>query len=340
MRDPCPVREAPRMLQAGHQQILAVVDQLAGGQRKPEKLHACLIDLVGFVKHHDPHRRQELGHTRFAHGQIGKKEMVVDDHDVCSQGLPPGQMHVAFPKPGALRTKAVLPCGRDQRHHRRPFVQARQFGKISGPGCLRPAFDLGEDAGHARLAARHAVPSLLHPVQAQIARTTFQERHAQRQPKRLRHLRQITRKQLVLQRLGGSRQQHPLTAQKGWHEIGKGLAHPGARLHDQCPALLNGFGHRQRHLRLAVPRLKVHIGARQDAIRCKHLPNRCAQIHHVCPASQERHCTGHCGRFGFGEREFKAGTAGWQKCHSRADNTRLTSIPRSSLAPAPPQSPA
>ncbi|BEP91993.1 hypothetical protein GmRootA79_03770 [Acidovorax sp. A79] len=34
------------------------------------------------------------------------------------------------------------------------------------------------------------------------------------------------------------------------------------------------------------------------------------------------------------------GAAGWQKCHRRADNTRLARIPRRPFAYAPPQSPA
>ena len=205
--------------------------------------------------------------------------MVVDDHDVRRQGLAPRQMHVAFAKAGALRTQAVLTGGSDQRYHRRAFVQPRQLRQVARARAMRPTLDLGQNPCHARLTGRHILARQFHAVQAQIARPALQKRHAHRQAQGLRQPREIARKQLVLQGLGGGGQQHPLAAQKCRDQIGKSLAHPRACLHDQRPARFDGVRHGHGHLRLAFARLEMRFGPRQHAAGGKHLLHHLHQRH-------------------------------------------------------------
>ena len=47
-----------------------------------QEIHAGFIELVGFIKNHSVYRGQQFGHARFPHGQIGKEQVVVDDHHV------------------------------------------------------------------------------------------------------------------------------------------------------------------------------------------------------------------------------------------------------------------
>jgi hypothetical protein len=63
---------------------------------------------------------------------------------------------------------------------------------------------------HARSRRNPGLIGHFKAVQAQVAGAPLEQRHAQRQAQRARQPRQITAEQLVLQRLGGGGQQHPL----------------------------------------------------------------------------------------------------------------------------------
>ena len=90
-----PVGQTARLHQAGGQQVARQVEQLGGAELPAQELHAGFVELVGFVKHDDAHAGQQLGHAVFTDGQVGKEQVVVDDHDVRRQRLPAGVLHVA-----------------------------------------------------------------------------------------------------------------------------------------------------------------------------------------------------------------------------------------------------
>jgi hypothetical protein len=91
---------------------------LRGAQAQAEKLHAGFHQLVGLVEHRCVHRGQELGHAGVAQRQVGKKEMVVDDHQVGRHRFAPRCHHVAAGVLRAFVAQAVVACGGHQRYHR------------------------------------------------------------------------------------------------------------------------------------------------------------------------------------------------------------------------------
>ena len=273
-----PVGQPARQLQTGRQHVAPEVQQLAGCQVRAKKLHTGFIQLVGFVKDRDPHRGQQFSHARFTHRQIGEKEVVIDHHNVGGHGLAPRQADVTGAELRALRAQAVLPGGRHQRNDRRALVQSRQFSQVTGACDEGPGFDTGQRPGRSSINTGRILPRLLHPVQAQIAGAAFEQRGAHRQPQRLHQARQIAPEQLVLERLGGSRNQHPLAAQKRRHQIRKGFADAGACFDHQRPTVFDGTGHGQRHVGLPGARLELGLSTGKHALRRKSRRRRLLEL--------------------------------------------------------------
>ena len=73
-----------------------------------EKLHTGFIDLVGLIKNDGVNGRQNFSHAGLSHRQVGKEEVVIDNHNVCRHGLAPGHVDVAGAKFRALRTQAIF----------------------------------------------------------------------------------------------------------------------------------------------------------------------------------------------------------------------------------------
>ena len=113
-----PLRQAACLLQAGRQHVARKIEHLPGTDLDAEKLHADLVELMRLVENHDPHGWQQFGHAGLAHGQVGKEQMVVDDHDIRCQRLAPCQVDMAGTKLGTLRTEAVFAGRSDQRNER------------------------------------------------------------------------------------------------------------------------------------------------------------------------------------------------------------------------------
>ncbi len=90
---------------------------------------------------------------------------------------------------------------------------------------------------------------------------------------------QVTSSELILKRLGRRSNQHPLTAEKGWHQPGKGLPDGSSGIHDQHAAF-SGFSHDcARHQSLPLP---VHEGSRRDrpsAARTKGIADGRLKVH-------------------------------------------------------------
>ena len=81
---------------SARQHISGQFPQLAGRELSAQKLHADVVELVGFVKHHHLGRGQQFGHAGFAHIQVGKEEVVIDHHHIGIHRLASRQVHVAI----------------------------------------------------------------------------------------------------------------------------------------------------------------------------------------------------------------------------------------------------
>ena len=103
-----PIHQTTGQLQAHGQRIARQLKQLHGRQLFAEKVHPNFIQLMGLVKHRDPHGRQQLGHTRLAHRHVGKKQMVVDDHHIGRHGFFARQIDVASAVTGATGAQTIL----------------------------------------------------------------------------------------------------------------------------------------------------------------------------------------------------------------------------------------
>ena len=253
------------MLQAGGQHIAREVERLPGAELHAEELHAGLVELVRLVEDHDAHRRQQLGHARFAHRQVGEEQMMVDDHHVGRQRLAPREVDVAGLELRALRAQAVVAGRRDERDQRRSLVQPGQLGQVAGAGGLGPLLDLGQRAQAAAL-GRGVVAREVQPMQTQIAGPALEQRGAHRQLERGDQARQVAAEELVLQGLGGGREQHALAAQQRRHQVREGLADTGAGFDDQLAAGFDRARHRHRHLCLAIALAELVGGMRQHAV--------------------------------------------------------------------------
>ena len=73
-----------------------------------QKLQSDGIDLVRFVEHHHTGAGKQLGHTRLADLQIGKKQVVVDHHHIGTQGSAAGCVDMALRHARACCTQAVF----------------------------------------------------------------------------------------------------------------------------------------------------------------------------------------------------------------------------------------
>ncbi len=179
-RQRLPVQQAARQLQAGAQHVARKIKQLPRRQVFPQKLHAGFIELVRLVKDGDPHRRQQLGHTGFADRQVGKKQVVIDDHHVRRQSFPARVIDMAGAKSGAWGAETVFPGGSHPGNDRRPLIQAREFRQVTGAGHARPLLHLRQCMKRAALRKSGIVARHLHPVQAKITATPFEQRGADR----------------------------------------------------------------------------------------------------------------------------------------------------------------
>src|SRR3990167_1991719 len=142
-----------------------------------QKLDTNFVELVRFVKDYGIYRWQQLSHTGLADVPVGKKQMVVDHYHVSHHRLTSGPVHMATLKLWALGARAVVARRSDQRNHRRPLVQNRQFGQIAAARNLRPLLHRCQSP-QVRWAWQHtAMPGLLQAAQAQVTGTPLQQRH-------------------------------------------------------------------------------------------------------------------------------------------------------------------
>ena len=288
-----PIHQPPGQLQAGGQHIASQFQQLNAGHLLAQEVHPDLIELVRLIKYRDPYGGQQFGHTRFAHRHIREKKMVVDHHHIRRHGLLTRQVHMACPVTGAGRTQAVVAGRGDQGPPSGTLVQSRQLGHVPGAGGLGPGFDFRQRVLCAGLRRLRAVARLPHAVQTQVIGAAFEQGDPNGQAQDVDQTRNVARKQLVLQGLGGGGHQRPLAAEQNRHQIRIGFAHPGTGFHHELATLLQRLGHRQGHVGLALARLKARDGLGQFTL------TRQGLRHPLKQAAQGNTCAGFMGSRGF-----------------------------------------
>ena len=96
------------MAQAADEQVLRQIVQLAGAQLCAQELAGGLGQLMGLVKNHHTRVGQQLRHARFAHGLVGKEQVVVDHQHIGRQGRASRLVHMAVGKAWAVLAQTVV----------------------------------------------------------------------------------------------------------------------------------------------------------------------------------------------------------------------------------------
>ena len=99
--------------------------------------------------------------------------------------------------------------------------------------------------------------------EAQVVGAALKQRGGERTAERAGQQRNIARVELVLQRARAGRNEHAQPGSQRRHQVGKGLAGAGARLHQQVLALRHGLGDALGHAPLCRPRDETLKSTRQ-----------------------------------------------------------------------------
>ena len=91
-------------------------------------------------------------------------------------------------------------------------------------------------------------------------------------------MRYVTPEKLVLQCLGGCRQQYTLATQQRRHQIGKRLANACTGLDHEHARVADGFGDCDGHVNLARAVCKLWHGPGQGTLRCKDRTHQLYQV--------------------------------------------------------------
>ncbi|MDT4845004.1 hypothetical protein FQZ97_789770 [compost metagenome] len=205
---------------------------------------------------------------------------MVDHHPVGLLGHAPRPVHMAARQPRAGVRQAVLARGADPGAQRRTLVQPGQFGEVALHRRCGPTVHMLQPGGQRRIAqaaGNRSAAGLLQALQADVAGASLEQRHPHRQAQCAAQGRDVAREQLILQRLGGGRQQGTASTQQQWCEVGKGLAHTRTGLHRKPGLCLQRFGHGTRRLNLGLAWLQASRGVcSQWTIGGK---KRCYRVH-------------------------------------------------------------
>ena len=254
-----PVHQPPGQLQACAQQVTTKIQQLSSRQVFTQKLHTRLIELMRLIKNGNTHAGQQLGHAGFAHGQIGKKQVMIDNYHISRHGLAPGQIHMTVAKLGALGTEAILAGRRYKGQQRRSLIKTSQLGQVAGFGRLRPLVNFGQNSQSTAICNAAVLPGQRDAVQANITGATLEQRGTNWYTQSLNQARQVATKKLVLQSLGRGRNQHTLAAKYGGYQVRISFTNACGGFNHQRFSVLNCVSNRHCHGKLAVAYHKVII---------------------------------------------------------------------------------
>jgi len=222
---------------------------------------------VRLVEDHGVALRQQLPRAFVAQHDVGEEQVVVHHHNVRLQRLAPRLEDEALLVIRALLAQAVLAGRGHLRPDRRVLGHVRQAAAVAsqaGAGVTRDPLQVIDV--RAALEAPVA-PGALEVMVADVIGTPLEQGDAHRHAERLAHHGQVTLEQLVLEGLGTGGDDHLAAGQQRGHEVGEGLAGTGAGLCHQHGTVLQGVGHRARHLELLRTHTEARDGVGQRAVR-------------------------------------------------------------------------
>ena len=244
------------------------LDQLGAGNGLAEEQARRFRQLVRFVEDHRVARRQELGNAFVAQHHVGKKEMMVDHHDVGGERVAARTHHEAIAVVRATLAEAVVARRGGVRPDRRILRHVGEIGAIAGGGAGGEALDAPQLA---RLLARGDAGCGAAPqaVEADVVGATLEQRGARARGQRLAHRRQVAIEELVLQRLGAGRDDDFAAGKQRGNQVRERLPGAGARLGDQHLGALDRLVDRLRHLELLRPPLEAVDCFGERPLGCK-----------------------------------------------------------------------
>ena len=258
VRDPCPRPSAHglRVIPVGHRasppsarsHVAHQVLDAVVADRQAEVLRRHVLELVRLVDHRVAAVGDHLAEGVLPHRRVGAEQVVVDDDDVGLGGA------LAHPRDEAVVVAAGTRCrgssrlvaatslqngrssGRSSSSARSPVSVSRRQSSIDRQdrsSSIEPRtrqVTLAVGAG--------AVAERLEAVQAQVVAAPLHAGRRERDVERLAQDRDVLEVDLFLEVLGAGRDQHPLAAEDGGHEVGERLAGAGARLGQQDAAVV------------------------------------------------------------------------------------------------------
>ena len=207
---------------------------------------------------------QQPGILRLPQGEVGEKEMVIDDEDVGLRRALAHQGDVAAVELLALLAGASLTARINPRPELARVRQVFELGAVAALRVLLPLANLDVEvhlfhAGEYRLLfdvvellPAEVILAALHQGGANLGEELLEERN-------------VLEENLLLQVLGAGGDHHALAAADDGHKVGERLARSRACLDDQVLAILQRRFHRLRHLELPAAVLVGGMMARQPA---------------------------------------------------------------------------
>ena len=144
--------------------------------------------------------RQDLPKAFLLEYEIGEQQVMVDHDHVGRGGVAARVHHMTALEIRTTRAEAVFHGGGDARHQRIGLVAESEFGDFAAAGRGQPLPDPHQALDLHAIA--RIVERPLGAIDASVVAAPLEQRAPHRYAQRLRHARQVTMKQLVLQVLG------------------------------------------------------------------------------------------------------------------------------------------
>jgi hypothetical protein len=211
-----------------------------------EELRHHRLDLVRFVEDDRVVVRNGATAVRTAQRQVGKKQVVIDHHDLGVLRLAPHARDEARFVVGAALSdagvRAALHVGPDGRVLGQP-----QLGTLAGAGGQTKLTQLGQRAGRGHAFGLGRADELGVAAQTQVIAQALHHGCGDRDAQVAREQRQVAMDDLFLQRLGAGGDDHLLARQQGRHQIRQRLARAGSGLDQRHAVGLEGPLHQLGH---------------------------------------------------------------------------------------------
>ena len=243
------------------------VEYLRRRNRVTKKQAGHFRQLVCLVEDHRVGTGQQFSGALILQHDIGKKQVVIDHHDVGFLRAATCRQHETVGMKGALTAQAVVAGGADLRPDRRGFGHTGQLTPVARGAGGAETLDFPDLA---RLFAA-GQPSLadhtLQMMMADVVGAPLEQGDVDGNMQQSLHHGQVAVKQLVLQGARAGRHDHLAAGQQGGHQIGERLAGAGTGLDDQAVTVAHGTQHGCCHFLLS--RAGTEIGPAGSEQSCR-----------------------------------------------------------------------